>query len=71
MPLIKVGGYFIALKGDKGQEELNEAKNLIDMMLHDNGLVKEESKIIEGDKLNEVAKIHFKNTEKILDLINK
>ena len=23
------------------------------------------------DKLNEVAKIHFKNTEKILDLINK
>ena len=33
---------------------LKRAKNLIDMMLRDNGLVKEESKIIEGDKLNEV-----------------
>ncbi len=32
---------------------LKRAKNLIDMMLRDNGLVKEESKIIEGDKLNE------------------
>ena len=32
---------------------LKRAKNLIDMMLRDNGLVKEESKIIEGDKLND------------------
>ena len=29
MPLIKVGGYFIALKGDKGNEELAESKKAL------------------------------------------
>ena len=32
MPIIKVGGYFIALKGAKAEEEINEAKNAIKVM---------------------------------------
>lgn len=29
MPLVKKGGYFIALKGNRGREELEEAKNAV------------------------------------------
>ena len=32
IPHVKVGGHFIAMKGDKGIEELNEAKNAIDIL---------------------------------------
>lgn len=32
MPFVKVGGYFIALKGPLGGEELNEARNAIGML---------------------------------------
>ena len=32
MPLVKVGGLFIAMKGSSGEEELNEAKNAIKVL---------------------------------------
>lgn len=32
LPFVKVGGYFLAMKGAKGEEELEEAKNGIEML---------------------------------------
>ena len=32
LPLIKVGGYFIALKGSKGQDELKSSKKMLDKL---------------------------------------
>lgn len=32
LPLVKKGGYFIAMKGSKGQEELSEAENAIKIL---------------------------------------
>ena len=32
MPLVKVGGKFIAMKGSSGSEELNEAKRAINIL---------------------------------------
>ena len=32
LPLTKIGGLFIAMKGDKGQEEFEEAKNAIEIL---------------------------------------
>lgn len=32
MPFVKVGGYFVAMKGEKGVEEANEAKNAISVL---------------------------------------
>lgn len=32
LPLVKVGGYFIAMKGSSGSEELDEAKNAVSIL---------------------------------------
>ncbi len=32
MPFVKVGGYFVAMKGEKGREELEEAKKAITLL---------------------------------------
>lgn len=50
MPLIKVGGYFIALKGDKGQEELNEAKNALKILNGEVSFIQEEHLPKNNDK---------------------
>ena len=50
MPLIKVAGYFIALKGDKGQEELNEAKNALKILNGEVSFIQEEHLPKNNDK---------------------
>jgi 16S rRNA (guanine527-N7)-methyltransferase len=32
MPFVKVGGYFVAMKGEKGREEAEEAKKAISVL---------------------------------------
>ena len=32
LPFVKVGGYFVAMKGEKGREEADEAKNALETL---------------------------------------
>ena len=65
MPLVKVGGYFIAMKGQIAKEELEEAENAIKTL---GGKV---SKIIEAELPGEAGKREIIVIEKIKNAPNK
>lgn len=48
LPYVKVGGYFIALKGPSVEEEINEAKHAISLL---------------GGKLHEIIEVDIESTE--------
>lgn len=56
IPFLKVGGKFIALKGPKGYEELEDAKNAIDIL---------------GGKVIKIDKINLDGNERINIIIEK
>lgn len=71
MPFVKVGGYFIALKGPSGYQELEESRNAIGTL---GGKVKDilETKIIDEDiKHNLIVISKHKSTDKKYPRSNK
>lgn len=62
MPFVKVGGVFLAYKGEKAEEELKEAENAIKIL---SGKFKNENKfILEGAKRSIIEIVKLKSTDK-------